>query len=54
MLVSRDRPHVELFNRVADEWSGLKVLDGLDAVLALDAIGVSVPLSAIYRRVFPS
>ena len=53
VLVARDRPHVEVFNRIEGEWSGLKVLDGLDATLTLDAIGVSVPLSAIYRRVFP-
>jgi Uma2 family endonuclease len=53
VLVARDRPHVEVFNRIEGEWSGLKVLDGLDATLTLDAIGVSIPLSAIYRRVFP-
>ena len=41
-------------NRVGDEWSSLKLLDGLEAVLPLEAIGVSIPLSAIYRRVFPA
>lgn len=51
VLVARDRPHVEVFNRVDGEWSGLKLLDGLDAVLALDAIGVELSLSTIYRRV---
>lgn len=52
VLVSRDRPHVEVFSRRDGVWDSMTVLDGLDAVLLLDAIGVSVPLSAIYRRVF--
>jgi Uma2 family endonuclease len=51
VLVSRERPHVEMFSRHAGTWNGMTVLDGLDAVLELNAIGVSLPLAAIYRRV---
>ncbi len=51
VLVARDKAHVEVFNRVDGAWSGMQVLDGLDASLSLLAIGVEVPLAAIYRRV---
>ena len=51
MLVSREAPHVEVFSRRDGVWNGMSVLDGLDAVLELPAIGVTIPLVAIYRRV---
>jgi Uma2 family endonuclease len=50
-LVERDRPHVETFDRSGDVWAGVQILDGLDATLALPAIGVELPLSEIYRDV---
>jgi Uma2 family endonuclease len=50
-LVERDRPHVETFDRSGDVWSGVQILDGLEAMLALPAIGVDLPLSEIYRDV---
>jgi Uma2 family endonuclease len=51
VLVSRERPHVEVFDRIGGDWSGLRVLDGLDAVLDLPAVAVSIPLAEIYRRI---
>lgn len=50
-LVERDRPHIEIFDRVGEVWSGVRILDGLEATLDLPAIGVSVPLAEIYRDV---
>jgi hypothetical protein len=51
VLVARDKPHVEAFNRIDGAWAGLTILDGLDAVLDRDAIAVSLPLTSMYRRV---
>jgi hypothetical protein len=51
VLVSREKPHVEMFSRHDGAWNGMRVLDGLDAVLDLEAVGVTIPLAAIYRRV---
>ena len=51
VLVARDRPHIEAFDRVDGIWSGFRVLDGLDATLELQALGASLPLADIYRRV---
>ena len=51
VVVSRDRPHIEVMNRVGANWSGLQVLDALESMLALPAIGLEVPLAEIYRDV---
>ena len=51
VLVSRDKPHVEAFERIDGAWAGVQVLDGLDRTLKLDAVDVTIPLSEIYRRV---
>jgi len=51
VLVARNKPHVEVFDRIAGTWSGMRVLDGLHAVLDLPAFEASVPLAGIYRRV---
>ncbi len=51
VLVSRDRPHVEVFDRVDDVWNGFRLLDGLDAILELPAIAASLSLGEVYRRV---
>jgi Uma2 family endonuclease len=53
VLVARDRPHVEAFDRVGEAWSGMRVLDGFDAVLDLPAVDAKLSLSDIYRRVLP-
>ncbi|MCJ2046550.1 Uma2 family endonuclease [Methylobacterium sp. J-078] len=51
VLVARDRAHLEVYDRTDGVWNGFRVLDGPDAILDLPAIGVSLPLRAIYRRV---
>jgi Uma2 family endonuclease len=51
VLVERDRAHIETFDRVGEAWSGVQILDGLEAELSLPAIEVSVPLAEIYRDV---
>jgi Uma2 family endonuclease len=51
VLVERDRPHIETFDRIGEAWSGVQILDGLEAELNLPAIGVSLPLAEIYRDV---
>lgn len=50
-LVERDKAHVEIFDRVNGAWSGLRIVDGLDATLDLPAIGVQLSLAEIYRDV---
>lgn len=52
VLVARDRPHVEVFDRRDGRWSGLQVVDGLDGVLSLSGLDLGLPLADIYRRVF--
>lgn len=52
VLVARDRPHVEVFDRVDGAWTGMQVLDGLGETLQLAAIDTRLALSDIYRRVF--
>jgi Uma2 family endonuclease len=54
VLVARDKPHVEAFDRVGEAWSGMRVLDGFDAVLDLPAVDAKLSLSDIYRRVLPA
>lgn len=54
VLVARDKPYVEAFDRVGETWSGMRVLDGLHAVLELPAVGISLSLADIYRRVPPA
>ncbi|WP_339162180.1 Uma2 family endonuclease [Methylobacterium bullatum] len=51
VLVARDRPHIEVFDRVDGVWSGLRVIEGLDANLDLAAIQAVLPLGDIYYRV---
>lgn len=51
VLAARDRAHIEVFGRVGEDWSGFRVLDGLDATLELPAIGAAITLRDIYRRV---
>jgi Uma2 family endonuclease len=51
VLVRRDRPHIEAYDRPDRDWTGLRVVEGLDAVLPLPALGIEVPLREIYRDV---
>ena len=49
-LGARSKPHVDVFARGEGTWSGMRVLDGLDAILELPAVGATLPLARIYRR----
>lgn len=51
VLVSQDAPQVEAFERHADGSWRFSELRGLDTVLAVPGIGVSLPLAEIYDRV---
>lgn len=52
VLVTRDRPHVEIYDRAdGADWSGLRITEGLAQSLALPAIGVELPLAEVYRDV---
>ncbi|WP_227437873.1 Uma2 family endonuclease [Methylobacterium sp. W2] len=51
VLVARDKPHIEVFDRVDGIWSGLRVIKAIDASLDLGAIQAVLPLRDIYYRV---
>ncbi|WP_264049825.1 Uma2 family endonuclease [Methylobacterium flocculans] len=51
VLVTRDRPHLEVFDRVEGRWGGFRVIDGLDEVLDLPTIPALLPLCDIDFRV---
>ncbi|WP_271204997.1 Uma2 family endonuclease [Methylopila jiangsuensis] len=51
VLVARDHPALEVFDRENGLWSGLRLLNGADDALSLDALGLSLSLSDIYRGV---
>ena len=51
VLVERDKPVIEVFDRTGDAWSAERLIEGLDAVLELSAIEVTLPLAEIYRNV---
>ena len=54
LLVSQDRPCIERFVRDGTSWHFARATIGLDAVVTLTSLGVSLPLARIYRRVdFP-
>lgn len=52
VLVSRDVPHLEVFDRQGDAWAAYRICDGLDASLDLPAVDVSIPIRRIYRDIF--
>jgi Uma2 family endonuclease len=51
VLVSRDKPHAEVYDRVDGTWQAMHILDGLEAVIELPAVGVRLTLGDVYRRV---
>lgn len=53
VLVARDRPHIEVFDRGDGAWRGFRVIEGLEAILDLGAIQAAPSLSDICDRVFP-
>lgn len=51
VLIDQDRVHVEIFYRSKDRRWELTVLDDQQAVVVLQSLGLSIPMSEIYRRV---
>lgn len=51
ILISQEVPYVERFSRQADGAWLLNDFQGLEAVLVLESIGCSLPLSEIYLKV---
>ena len=51
VLVSQSSPHVEVFERQGDGSWRFSEMWGVDASLALPAIGVALPLAEVYERV---
>lgn len=54
VLVERDRPAIEVYDRTGDAWASLRKLEGLEAGLDLPAVGLGLPLAEIYRDVLRS
>ncbi len=51
VLVERDKAVIEVFDRAGEVWFTERMIEGLDGVLDLSAIGVAIPLAEIYRDV---
>jgi Uma2 family endonuclease len=50
LLLSQDRMHAEFFEREGGTWR-LREASGGDGVIALEALGVELPLAELYRQV---
>jgi Uma2 family endonuclease len=51
LIVSRDEPLVEIYDRVGISWPGTRRIEGLEGVVSLPALDLSVPMAEIYRDV---
>ena len=51
MLVERDKPVIEVFDRAGEAWFKERMIEGLDAVLELSGLDLAIPLAEIYRDV---
>ena len=51
VLVERDKPVIEVFERAGEAWFKERLIEGLDAVLDLSALGLTIPLAEIHRDV---
>lgn len=51
VLVERDKPVIEVFDRAGEAWFQERMIEGLDATLELPALDVAIPLAEIYRDV---
>ncbi len=51
VLVERDRPVIEVFDRAGEAWFQQRLIEGLDATLDLSALDLTIPLAEIYRDV---
>jgi Uma2 family endonuclease len=53
VLVERDRPAIEVFDRAGEAWATMRGLEGFDALLELPALDLSISLRDIYQDVLP-
>jgi Uma2 family endonuclease len=53
VLISTDRPRVEVFSREGDDSWQLRVSDGLGATAVIPSVALDLPLVGLYQRVFP-
>lgn len=51
ILVERDKPVIEVFDRAGEAWFTQRLIEGLDATLDLASLDLSIPLAEIYRDV---
>lgn len=51
VVAAQDTPRIEVFTPLPDGSWESKVVEGLEATLALPCIGVELPLADVYRRV---
>ena len=54
LIVSRDEPLVEIYDRVGLAWPGSRRVEGLEGEVALPVLDLAVPMAEIYRDVFPN
>jgi Uma2 family endonuclease len=47
LMISQDEPRVELLRRTEAGWEEMQI-DGADAVLVLDAVGLTLPMAQLY------
>jgi Uma2 family endonuclease len=47
VLIAQDAPRIEVFGRSARGWR-FEEIEGLDAVLPLEALGITLPLAEVY------
>jgi Uma2 family endonuclease len=51
VLISQDKVRVEIFRKASDNQWMLRTYEGLDAVVTLESVGVSLPLAEVYGGV---
>ena len=51
LIVSRDAPLVEIYDRVGIAWPETRRIEGLEAVVSLPALDLTIPMAEIYRDV---
>lgn len=54
VLIERDRAVIDVFDRTGDVWASRRTLEGIEDVLDLPALDLSVPLAEIYEGVLPA
>ncbi len=55
LLISQDKPRVEVFRRMPDERWVLTTFEGPEAVVAVESLGISIAMSELYNGVeFPA